>query len=175
MGVAELRRLKQLEDENRRLKQLVADLTLGKPTDNAFAESFNGRLRDECLSAHWFETLSEAKSELETWRKEYNTERPHSSSGLKTPAEFAARWRLSEQANPVRHSSTGPDKRGGSIWARLKNRLVHKMGAGHRYRPRRIELRFVSRPSFPIRVSASHRMEWSSFTSSSTRGAGGTA
>jgi putative transposase len=72
----------------------------GKPTDNAFVESFNGRLRDECLSAHWFETLSQAKAELEAWRKEYNTERPHSSLGLKTPAEFAAAWRSSEQANP---------------------------------------------------------------------------
>ena len=71
----------------------------GKPTDNAFVESFNGRLRDECLSAHWFATLEEAKATLEAWRKEYNTERPHSSLGLKTPAEFAATWRPSDLAN----------------------------------------------------------------------------
>jgi putative transposase len=71
----------------------------GKPTDNAFAESFNGRIRDECLNTHWFEMLDEAKSNLEDWRKEYNTERPHSSLGLKTPAEFAAAWRPNELAN----------------------------------------------------------------------------
>ena len=79
----------------------------GKPTrppkvasaDNAFVESFNGRLRDECLSTHWFTSLEEAQSVLETWRKEYNTERPHSSLGLKTPAEFAAAWRPSDLAN----------------------------------------------------------------------------
>jgi len=71
----------------------------GKPTDNAFVESFNGRLRDECLNTHWFERLDEAKSNLEDWRREYNTERPHSSLGLRTPAELAATWRPSELAN----------------------------------------------------------------------------
>ena len=79
----------------------------GKPTrppsvaseDNAFVESFNGRLRDECLSAHWFQTIDEARASLEAWREAYNTERPHSSLGLKTPAEFAAAWRASELAN----------------------------------------------------------------------------
>lgn len=71
----------------------------GKPTDNAFAESFNGRFRDECLNAHWFESLSEAKATLEAWRREYNTERPHSSIGLKTPAAFAAAWQPPGGAN----------------------------------------------------------------------------
>jgi putative transposase len=72
---------------------------LGKPTDNAFVESFNGRLRDECLNAHWLESLEEARAVLQAWRKEYNTERPHSSLGQKTPAEYAAQWRPPEQAN----------------------------------------------------------------------------
>ena len=79
----------------------------GKPTrppkvasaDNAFVESFNGRLRDECLSAHRFATLEEARATLEAWREEYNTERPHSSLGLKFPAEFVAAWQPSEVAN----------------------------------------------------------------------------
>jgi putative transposase len=62
----------------------------GKPTDNAFAESFNGRLREECRDAHWFPSLGEARTGLEAWRKEYNRERPHSALGMKTPAEFAA-------------------------------------------------------------------------------------
>ena len=71
----------------------------GKPTDNAFVESFNGRLRDECLNTHWFETLDEAKLSLEDWRREYTTERPHTSLGLRTPAEFTAAWRPPDVAN----------------------------------------------------------------------------
>ncbi len=71
----------------------------GKPTDNAFAESFNGRFRQECLNTHWFAGLEDAKEKIEAWRKEYNTERPHSSLGMRTPAEFLTGWQLSEQAN----------------------------------------------------------------------------
>jgi putative transposase len=59
----------------------------GTPTDNPYIESFNGRLREECLNQHWFESLEEAKHVLETWRVEYNTERPHSSLANLTPAE----------------------------------------------------------------------------------------
>lgn len=66
----------------------------GKPTDNAFSESFNGRFREECLDTRWFQSLDEAKAILEAWRKEYNTERPHSALGMKTPAEFAGAWQL---------------------------------------------------------------------------------
>jgi len=73
--------------------------TRGGLTDNAFVASFNGRLRDECLNTHWFETLDEAKSNLEDWRREYNTERPHTSLGLKTPAELTAVWRPPDVAN----------------------------------------------------------------------------
>jgi putative transposase len=65
---------------------------LGTPTDNAYIESFNGRLREECLNQHWFRSLEEAKEILERWRIEYNTERPHSSLGDRTPAENLARW-----------------------------------------------------------------------------------
>ncbi len=72
----------------------------GKPTDNAFVESFNGKLRAECLNTHWFETLEEAQATLEAWRKEYNTERPHTTLGLKTPAEFAEKWQTPDVANP---------------------------------------------------------------------------
>ena len=62
----------------------------GKPTDNAYCESFNGKLRAEFLDAHWFLDLSEAQQGLEEWRKEYNEVRPHSSLGDRTPAEFLA-------------------------------------------------------------------------------------
>ena len=56
---------------------------------NARVESLNGRLRDECLNANWFPTMSEAKRKVEQWREEYNRERPHSSLGYRTPEEFA--------------------------------------------------------------------------------------
>lgn len=61
----------------------------GKPTDNAFAESFNGRVRAECLNANWFLSLEDARLKCEAWRVDYNTVRPHSSLGNRTPAEHA--------------------------------------------------------------------------------------
>lgn len=60
----------------------------GKPIQNAFIESFNGRLRHECLNQHYFVTLGEAKKTIEDWRKEYNTFRPHGSLDGLTPEEF---------------------------------------------------------------------------------------
>ena len=60
----------------------------GKPTDNAFVESFNGSLRDECLNVHWFLSLEDAQEKIERWREEYNRERPHSSLNNQTPEEF---------------------------------------------------------------------------------------
>jgi putative transposase len=60
----------------------------GKPTQNAYVESFNGKLRDECLNEHWFTDLADAREKIETWRREYNSIRPHSSLGGLTPVEF---------------------------------------------------------------------------------------
>lgn len=62
----------------------------GKPNQNAYVESFNGRLRDECLNEHWFIDMVHARSVIERWRLEYNTERPHSALGYLTPAQYAA-------------------------------------------------------------------------------------
>lgn len=62
----------------------------GKPTDNAFIESFNGTFRDECLNIHWFETLAEARQLIEGWRQEYNGSRPHRALKDRTPSEFAS-------------------------------------------------------------------------------------
>jgi len=62
----------------------------GKPVQNAFIESFNGRLRDECLNANWFLNVKDARRRIEAWRWHYNHERPHSSLHYRTPAEFAA-------------------------------------------------------------------------------------
>jgi len=61
----------------------------GKPVQNAFIESFNGKMRDECLNEHWFLSLQEAREKIEAWRKDYNEVRPHASLGNRTPKEFA--------------------------------------------------------------------------------------
>ena len=69
----------------------------GKPVQNAVAESFNGRPRDECLNATWFWTLAEARSTIEEWRVEYNEARPHGGLAGVPPAVFA---RERARANP---------------------------------------------------------------------------
>lgn len=61
----------------------------GKPTDNAYIESFNGSFRDECLNVNWFLSLEDAKLKAENWRQDYNLWRPHSALNNLTPAEFA--------------------------------------------------------------------------------------
>ncbi len=61
----------------------------GKPVQNAFVESFNGKFRDECLNEHWFISLADARRTIEAWRVDYNTQRPHSSLGYMTPIEYA--------------------------------------------------------------------------------------
>ena len=61
----------------------------GKPNQNAYIESFNGRLRDECLNEHWFVSLAHAKTVIESWRREYNEERPKKSLGGLTPSAYA--------------------------------------------------------------------------------------
>ena len=66
----------------------LAFIRPGKPIENAYVESFNGRFRDECLNEHWFLSLQHARSVIEAWRIEYNTERPHSSLDDLTPEEF---------------------------------------------------------------------------------------
>jgi putative transposase len=64
-------------------------ITPGKPVENAYAESFNGRLRDECLNTNWFLNLKHARDVIEDWRKNYNEVRPHSSLKNMTPMEYA--------------------------------------------------------------------------------------
>lgn len=83
----------------------------GKPTDNAFIESFNSRFRQECLNASWFLNLNDAKMKIESWRRDYNTVRPHSAIGNKTPAEFAETAALASQGCSKRSdflSKSGP-------------------------------------------------------------------
>ena len=73
----------------------------GHPTQNAYVESFNGKVRDECLNEPWFLTLEEARRRIEAWRQDYNTCRPHSSLGDLTPAEFA-------KTELISHNQTTP-------------------------------------------------------------------
>jgi transposase InsO family protein len=104
MNVSDAKRLKELETENTRLKKLLAEAMLtwaqarsvrlfliepGKPNQNAYIESFNGRLRDECLNEHWFVSLAHARAVIEAWRREYNEERPKKSLGGLTPSAYA--------------------------------------------------------------------------------------
>jgi putative transposase len=63
----------------------------GKPVENAYAESFNGKLRDECLNENWFITMEDARTRIEAWRVDYNHVRPHSGLDNLTPAEFSLR------------------------------------------------------------------------------------
>ena len=63
----------------------------GKPTDNAFIESFNGKFRAECLNAHWFMSLDDAREKCEAWRRDYNEVRPHSAIGNKPPIALIGR------------------------------------------------------------------------------------
>lgn len=65
----------------------------GKPTQNAYIESFNGKFRDECLNEHWFLSLAHARAVIQTWRRDYNEQRPHSMLGYQTPAEVAEKKR----------------------------------------------------------------------------------
>lgn len=69
----------------------------GKPVQNAFIESFNGRLRDECLNEHDFTTIFDARRILAEWRNEYNAKRPHKALGWKTPEEFARTFTTSSK------------------------------------------------------------------------------
>ncbi len=79
----------------------LAFIRPGRPTENSFIESFNGRLRDECLNVELFGSLEDAQTILQAWREDYNHHRPHSALGDETPAAFAAK--TLEGTVPSRH------------------------------------------------------------------------
>ena len=70
--------------------------------DNGFIESFSGKLRDECLNMHWFDSLTEARTSIERWRTEYNDMPPHSSLGNRAPAAYIAELLGIGQGSSVR-------------------------------------------------------------------------
>jgi hypothetical protein len=104
---------------------------LCKPTDNALVESFNGRLRDECLNANWFLSLADARSKIETWRRQYNESRPHTALGWLTPQEFAlaAAQQVAEE-DPEAHLSAGPKSGGPSMPKNLRSTRTSLVGQG---------------------------------------------
>lgn len=78
----------------------------GKPVQNAFIESFNGKMRDECLNEHWFMSLREARQIIEDWRRDYNEVRPHAALGNRTPKEFTGAGAALPPAAPERVLAT---------------------------------------------------------------------
>jgi putative transposase len=73
----------------------------GKPADNPFIESFNGRLRQECLDQSWFVSIEDAREKIENWRLDYNGNRPHRSLGNVSPSDFLAAWKENQQAEKL--------------------------------------------------------------------------
>ena len=73
----------------------------GTPTDNATVESFNGRLRQECLNENWFMSMEDARCKIEAWRIHYNQSRPHSALGWMTPSEFAEKSAGCQNKQPI--------------------------------------------------------------------------
>jgi len=84
----------------------------GKPNQNAFVESFNSRVRDECLNQHWFLSLADARRTIEAYQHEFRTARRHSALGDRTPAEFAASFTDTDHPSPSLTLITGPEMGG---------------------------------------------------------------
>jgi putative transposase len=80
---------KTLDEWAYRMQLQLKFIAPGKPQENAYIESFNGKFRDECLNEHWFLSIRHARQEIEAWRQEYNEQRPHSSLKYQTPNRFA--------------------------------------------------------------------------------------
>jgi putative transposase len=84
----------------------------GKPVQNAVVESFNGRLRDECLNEHWFVSLADARLLIAAWQEDYNRRRPHSALGYRTPEEFRAELVAATTATTTTTTTTGQEQAG---------------------------------------------------------------
>ena len=78
----------------------------GRPMQNGHVESFHGRLRDECLNTRWFRTHNHVRPTLDSWREEYNCERPHSSLDYRTPREFKPAFEVSRATAPLTSTNT---------------------------------------------------------------------
>ena len=89
----------------------VLHIRPGKPTENAYVESFHGRLRDECLNTSWFWNLFDARRKISLWQHAYNATRPHSALSYRTPNEFTKQWQAAALPQPIGHATEGlPDQ-----------------------------------------------------------------
>jgi len=120
----------------------------GKPVQNGFIESFNGRLRDECLNLEVFFDLEDAREKIERWRQDYNTNRPHSSLDDRTPAEFAQLFGDRPFALPI-VAKAGPQPCQGSANAGQKPPALDRKPA----LPERPNMRAKGLPERPIRAT----------------------
>ena len=90
--------MRALEDWTYRRGVQLDFILIGKPVENAFIESFNGRLRDECVNVHQFTSIGRRRTKIEAWRIDYNQRRPHSSLGHLTPNEYAQQRQAQQTA-----------------------------------------------------------------------------
>ena len=95
----------------------------GKPNQNAYIESFNGRFRDECLNEHWFTSLAHAQLVIEAWRREYNDERPKKRLGGLTPAGYAQKLTMERINSHCRSLNRSATKTGGR---RAREQIRHR-------------------------------------------------
>ena len=105
----------------------------GRPVENSYIESFNGRPRDECLNVEVFFALADVRDKLERWRQDYNQVRPHSALADRSPEEFVRDWQESSAA-PLR--TAGPANRA-PAGARTAARLRSRNSCSFSFRPRR--------------------------------------
>jgi hypothetical protein len=94
----------------------------GKPTDNAYAEAFNSRVRAACMNAHWFLTLADAHEEMKAWRNYYNEDRPHGAIGHKPPISLH---------RPGDATSPSPWQKAGNSTLRCSNVRVRSTSTGN--------------------------------------------
>ena len=96
--------------------------------DNAFIETFNGSLREECLNLHWFETLAEARQTIEAWRIDYNVSRPHMALGNMPPAEYALQ--AANRCDPLMQTAGQPNSRLGPAFPSASRRQFSQVNRG---------------------------------------------
>ncbi len=104
----------------------------GRPMENSYVGSFNGRFRDECLNENWFSSLADAREKIAHWKQDYNEKRPHSSLHYRTPVEFAAQSAASfgrdevgqeaSNAGPLPHTPIPAAKSG--AWGEQQTKTV---------------------------------------------------
>lgn len=97
----------------------------GKPTDNAFIESFNGSFRDECLNAHWFDDLTDARVKMQAWQDDYKESQPHRSLNDLSPLQYKAQWAERRSEN---RRSPGPKEGGPSQFELYEDLIGPKLG-----------------------------------------------